>query len=477
MKKKTVLALVVILCFSFLCACGDSQAKPQAGDDLSLIYTSDSPEMEGYDCIIVQHENSDDVGYTLSAQNPFGYLQGTSFADEVWNRFKLIEDQTGCKVSLQSTAADYNTMATEIASGNGTGELLFSASVQVVQQFARSGALLPIDELGVIDFNQTEKYGSPNILEVTAYNGHPYAVSTLLWPLRQARVISVFMIDTNLTSTYNLTNPHEYLETQTWSWDGVEEIMRTYHIKEGDFELKALGTRSLDFLKLAVFGNGVELIKKDSDGHYITNVGDSNMVEAVQWGSDIYMNYKDAFAQSAPTPDWKQIEEDFIARTSIAALIPTSIIYNTMIYEVEKYSIVPFPTGPHGTYGEWPGVLEAADTFGVLRSADEETFAAKVLSILVEPFDSIPDYNSLVDYYAANVFFSREDAEIILGISKNAQYSYWPFDGADTVFWRTFTNSIYNGKAVTAMQKNVEKFELFIEENMIPNRPVYDLVG
>lgn len=460
--------LSMLLLISVISACGSATTlMPFIAED------ADKLNLDGYVFSFMQTDGN--------YENVFGYKATTVLSDAVLKRMSDIEQELNCKIEVGKNAYGADILLSKYMGGNLGFEAMYSTNNnQALIDAASCHILLPIEEYGdYIDYLNTEKYGDVNIAEINSYQGSIYGVTPIQWVHNEPVCIGLVVFNMGLVEQYGKTAPRELYENEKWTWDSFEHIVADYCVLDGENKIYSLAARSLDVLKLAALGNGVKYADIDADGSTMKTILSDNMAEACSWYFDLATNYAENFALSMTTADfsWAHVSEHFstLQDTMVCVTAP-NVLFGTIVYEVEKYSILPFPTGPRGEYGEWPSVLEGASTFSVFGTAKEPEIAFKIIDMLSEPFDGYETKEKVIDYIATNVLYSREDTEIVLDLKYNGQYTYWTQGtGFIGTFYRDLVNESLRITSAGVIEANKTKLATYLEDYVVPNIDIYKL--
>ena len=318
---------------------------------------------------------------------------------------------------------------------------------------------------------------------MNAVNGHIYAVSPISWMYKQPRALELLVFNDDLMKKYATPDPKEFIENGTWNWDAFETVIAESSNADGDNSVYSLAARGMDVVKLLAYGNGVRLAYETENG-YATDFGADNLIEAVQFYYDLREKYTDNFTPDMG--DWPDIIEAFtVEQNSVACLTAASILYNDIVYEVQNYSVAPFPTGPKGEYGKWPSAIEATESFSVFYTALDPEADFAIIDMLCEPFTGFETEQDRFEYLSSNVVYTYEDAEYAMNTYKNGTYTYWTFsDNSDNGFddlWRAgFAKGAIDGddprSIAVVLEELKDIYPALIEDYMVPNFPIYELI-
>ncbi len=478
-KKAAALAVAGLISVSALTACAQEVTL------LDFIEAdTGKTDMDGYVCKLGMSTQSDSTGLVIDEKNPFGYKENTELADSVVARLGDVEEELNCEIELSLIDLTWQILSTQLFADNVKQEVLYSPSHALMKHMAEAGYLEKVNNYGdYIDYTNTEKYGELNIQIMNAVKGDIYAVSPITWMYKQPRALEIIVINEELRSQYNTPRPQEYIENGNWNWDAFEIFIANSSYQSEDRVVYSMAARGFDIAKLLAYGNGFKLATETADG-YVTDFGADNMMEAAQFYYDLRSKYSANFAPD--TGDWPEVNEHFVTmQDSVSCITAASILYNDIVYEVQDYSVAPFPTGPRGEYGKWPSAIEATESFSVFSTGEHPEENFRIIDMICEPFEGFETEADRFDYLSTNVVFTVEDAEYAMNTYKNGIYTEWVWtDSADNCFddlWRAgIAHGAVDGNDPRALSVVMEElkniYPALIEEFIVPNFPVYELI-
>lgn len=421
--KKSVSIIIVLLFLFAICSCTQGE-KEEFLLDFDSVSNTDTVDLGGYDCTIVQDYDLD---------HPFQYPVGTLMGDLYLKRLKDISDEYNCKISIQTILGNETA---RIASNLYVGEIACSHSPH---NPAKDGLYYPLDALrDYLDYTNAEKFGSPGILEQGMFNGIPYTVSPVSWPGKQKLyAYNIFAVNEDTVSKYNLTDPREYVEKGEWTWDTFEKVLPDYHVVDGEYTSTAMNLTwsILDFTMM----NGVQFFAVQNDGKMVPALDSQNVIDAFDWCSNLLRNHADIITYLGHY----DMVAAFINGNITLAQTSFSHMINEMIYDVDNYGVVPFPCGPNGTYGEWVNAYSGADSMAIWVNAHEPEAAAMVIDRIFEPFEG---YETLDDLqaYASTIFYDKRDVELFTTFMKYSRWNYYTLGIWD--YFQNATSAAKTGK-------------------------------
>ncbi len=477
-KRAAAITAAGIMSVSALTACGETVTLLDFIDS-----NSGKTDLDGYVCQLGMSTQSDSTGMLIDEDNPFGYKENTQLADAVISRLESVEKALNCEIELSLIDVGADILSTQLFADNVKQEVLYSPSHALMKHMAEDGYLEKVNNYGdCIDYTNTEKYGEMNIQIMNAVNGDIYAVSPITWMFKQPRALELIVVNEDLRGQYNTPRIQEYIENGEWNWESFEDFIANSAYISDERTVYSLSARGFDIAKLLAYGNGFKLATETADG-YVTDFGADNMMEAAQFYYDLREKYAEHFAPD--TGDWVDVNEHFIDfQDSVSCLTAASILYNDIVYEIENYSVAPFPTGPRGEYGKWPSAIEATESFSVFNTGINPEANFRIIDMICDPLDGFTTDDERFDYLSTNVVYTIEDAEYAMNTYKNGTYTEWFWNDGKNCFddiWRAgIEDGAVDGDDPRALSVVIDELKVIvpslIEEYIVPNFPVYELI-
>ena len=467
-----------ILMITTLSACGEQVSL------LEFIDTdSGSESYEGFVLDLLQLEVGDIAAISLTKGNLFGYPNNTTLCDAAVKRLSDVEKKLNCTINLQYDDIEQEELIMRYMGNNINYDAVYSADHDGTLEGADAGIFLALEDyMDYADLKNTSKYGEANVQEIVSFKGSIYGLCPITWPYKQPRTFGIMVFNMDPISQYGKVDPKEFLENNLWNWDALEEIITTYHVVDGNKEIKAMAARNFDLARLLVQSNGVELAQFDSNGEIIRNYGSENMMEALQWYKDVVMTNNDAFSKSmtSDSMDQTSVAEEICLGNAMCGITATDLVYYKIIYDAKNISMMPFPSGPRGEYGKWTGIIEGQECFSVFKNTDEPEIVITILDEICEPLEGYETEEDLLNYIGGSVLYNNEDAEIILNVHDHARYSYWSETLGSTninSFYRSASSNLNEKSPMQVVEEFKSKIVDYVEEYMVPNMPIYDIIN
>lgn len=452
--KRIIPLLISIL---LLASCSAPQAE--------LLDFIGSSDFAGYNGLVV-----DIAQPTPTETHILSYEDNNSIqSDALAKRIRDIENNLDVEIELTSNTSDAWPEVSSIVSNNYDVEIIYRDSGSSAWSLAQAGVLYPINEFPeYIDLSDTDKFGTPGVLESVMFDGIPYAVQPTYWPGFQG--IECFLVAYNMdtVSLLGLTDLHEYYENETWTWDTFKSVLDSAEsiIGENEYLFTGHSGRLLNTFLLANGYNFVDI----NNGELSFNFYSSQVQTALEFYQKILNDYGEKVRIS--TDRWDTTE--FIAGLSLTAIVTgKDVTTGSVAYESDfNYGIMPFPSGPDSNYGEWAQTVTRVSGFSIPITVTDPEPIAHVISELCEPFEEFGgSRESLMEYYADSVFINPIDAEIYFAVDRNVRFDYDDF-GLISVF-ESMSSNLKTKSVNEVIQTYEPQVRDIYENDMKPNLEGY----
>lgn len=368
----------------------------------------------------------------VDAKNALGFADGTIFYDLALNRIDDVEKALGCKIKLvyAEDGADVKEFNTRTLSGVFYCDVIQSTSEWLIES-AKIGGLIGISDLEDINLSDSDKWGSPQLLESMCWNDDCYAVAPMSYPeLCYTTFGYPIVFSPIIVSSLGLTDPREYYENGEWTWDTFKQCLKDYTVKDGsEYKYYGMAVHAPYFAEMFIRSNGSALVEYDkTKGKYVCGFYDAAGIKAVKEANNIYMNeYADCFDKANTVPE--AVAKTFVEGKAVMCAVDTEHLYglNAKIsMSSSDFGMLPFPTGPDVEPGYVFSVHEAlryATSFSVLGS--EPDACAKIIDALYEPLPGFETKDAIITYMMHNYFFDIRDAELFFKMFDNTYYNYF----------------------------------------------------
>ena len=398
--KKHVLRISLIF-LSLILLFGCAPAPADGGEEANAI------DLQGLEFIIYQIN-----GISQSGQHPMLCTEGTDRADMVLARIAEIEEDYSCTLtfSYNEHTDGVKDLFAAAAVLRHVADMVVSENLHNIYDLVSEGLVYDILEVNdIIGYGKDtfDIYGEPEYLEAYMYQGGLYAVGFFAHPGYQLHKGIYVLADTDLVSEYGGVDIREVYENEAWTWTAFENlVVNCTQREEGNVKIYGAAFTAESFIKQAMGSNGYSAVIKDTNGRYVSGSSSANVVNALDWCRKIMTEYSDNVLFEP--------ENDYIQRfvDSGVALISLSGrgVANKLCYKKDNFAVLPFPTGPMGTYGEYEGELSAFQGISIYNYTDEPESVAHIIKAYCQPFAEYPDRQSLLGYYDGMLWDERDAA-------------------------------------------------------------------
>ena len=459
--------LSTILILFFLTACSGSIIQEKPIENTENISNLPVIDMGGYECKVLQDDQPN---------NPFRYVETTEFADLALKRVSEVETAFNCKISFEYGGLDaeiINYVIKNVMAQVNVGEIYYSSLDNTAGRIAAGGGLYPLTDLkDIINYEDSAKWGNANYLETAMHKSIPYAVAPMYWPLKQPPMCYVMVVNENLVQQLGLNDPRELIEQKNWTWETYENFLVSVPNELNGHPISAAVENAAHLSKMAIFGNGVDVIKQEGES-FVLNIDSPNSIEALDWAMRMGRDHSDKYYMGMKDGgNWEQRVQHAIDGEAVMATAATWLVLDKVMYELDNFGILPYPVGPKGEQGKWPGTLETMDSVGVLANATQPEYAAHVIDAIFRPLEGYETQGTLDAYMNRYVFHDTRDAQMWNQLGKNAKFSYWTVGGDD--FWYQIQTGFFTKTATEFIKANMNKLQTVADDHMIPNLQYLD---
>lgn len=459
MKRVFSLVLLSAFVLSIFSACSSAPATSL----MSFIDESDDSLDFGGIAVTVCSESEVDTMI-------FEQLSNTTMYDAIIARLNEIEKKYNCEIEHVYYGAGIkmvNNIIPKLSTGDKEIDIIYGHGDNAIGELAVGGCLYPLSDLQeYLNYENSEKFGSAGILESAMIDGIPYAVQPVQWLGFSNSFAYTLVWNVDKFAQFGLPNLHEFYENKTWTWENFEGLFETYS-KVAEPEKYLISLYRPFFSLSAMMSNGVKFCDFNGTDFYC-DLNDQKTLTAAEWSLNFYKEYADIISSE----DGDYSIAGFAAERDYMVPAQSGVTALALPYKVDfKFSIMPFPSGPDGNYGEWANFVHAIRGFGISATSDIVDVSAVVISDLFEPFSEISTENGLVDYYNEYVFFTPMDTEIYLDIGKYARSIYAAGDGTIWSFAHAFSSE--NQTAAQIIQSYSSRMENFVVKELRPNYENY----
>ncbi len=420
MKRFIGLFLVLMLLFSVSCSSAESEIFEE---DFNAGKNSAEIDFDGYDYKIRFYDH-----YVPEDGDLFGYKQGTVFNDAVIKRINDIETEYNCTITATNSNSPHleDHFVSMILSGVNYQDTVVSSSWRL-RTIIASGVFEPLSKVShILDYHDSEKWGSWKILEQGTWKGELYGVIPVQWPGVAISAGWMFVFNEEFAGRLGQPDPREYIEDGSWSREKLGEMMLTYTTEDLGYPLKALLAYEGHFYDTALRANNVQTYAI-VDGEYVSGYHTPAGLEALTWADNfLHKDYVDCIRQPCP-PD-EQRNAVFIGGEVAMFLSHLTNVFGTyseIPFNVESYCVLPMPNGPERAKvtSEYTTGFERVQSMTFFPLNGELEASARIADRLFEPLDGFGE-EELKEYYMRNFYHDERDYELAKQIFENGRYTY-----------------------------------------------------
>ncbi|MBQ6053382.1 MAG: extracellular solute-binding protein [Clostridia bacterium] len=399
--------------------------------------------------------------YMNNVENIFGFIPGTTFADQAFDRLKQIQSDYNCSIGVDNNSNSTiigDRMQASLVSGSHLYDIV-TCDTSILRNFSRSGGLTGLSDL--IDVKNTEKYGTPKMLELMLWDDDLYGVVPFAWPnLLYSTTYSIIAVNETLVSHLAMPDPREYLDSLTWTWDKFEEVLAAYTFNDSGRTVYGMHCHDADFAVNMLYSNGVSYTMYEN-GEIKCGIYTEAGRRALARAQDIYdFTCKDYIYPDASTNTGTYLINGDVV---MSVLDNVDVIGTTdaIMFHMDNVGILPFPQGPDAVPGQYSsGYSQMAYTTSVpINNADVDGSVA-ILAAMFEPFEGLETKDDIAEYMADQIFFDKRDAEVFINTVKNANYGYFWEGGRDAV-----SAAVRSFDAVSSiLERYEEQYDKLIED-------------
>lgn len=396
---------------------------------------------------------------------PLGYLEGTALSDVAMERKSNVEKDLNCKIELvSSNGADTGGLISgSVMSGVLFSDVFLGGTFGLVTHM-RGGYFLGLSSY--IDASDTEKWGTPNMLQSLLWNNDLYGVVPYAWPeLLYTSFGYPIAVCEELIKQYGRTDPREYVENGTWTWDRFETALQEYTVQENGRTIYGFATHKPYYSMMMFLSNGVTLSDFE-DGKVVCGAYTDRGFTALSRAREIY--YETCADCIHPDDPWGGVGIDMIVNKDVFLVpLPTNEIFrgtDSVLYRASDVGILPFPLGPNATPNTYKSYHESLDFATVIPANEKEPEAVvAIISAMYEPFDEFKTKDDIINYMSNNVFFDERDANIIAMMLRNTEYGFF-LEGARSVI----ESSLESGTPLsTHLESYKSRYDEIVEKYMV----------
>jgi hypothetical protein len=377
----------------------------------------------------------------VAGDNILGYPVGTGLAELATNRIADTEKSLNCKVNIDyrewGSFTSYFTGS--LAAGSSPADFAFITSFDIYS-YAKAGYLSGIaSQLGdIIDYRDSDKWGTPNLLECACYKDDLYGILPAAWPdLIYSSFGYPLVVNEDLISIVGASDPRELYEQGVWNWSTFNDELEKCTVTEGGETITyGLTAHSPYFAEMILASNGVGLTRVNGKpsmtcGFYNnpSYFSAAEEIQLIRFGDLAYTYYLSVEGDPVTVTD------SFCNDMACYSFMPTKYIfgvYGDVSQKVENYAVVHTPVGPDVAPDHAAGIYDGMTCTIVFPSlTDNLNEAAIAVNEIFSPLPGYETHEQVIEYMRRNNFFDSRDCDAFLDILNNAMYNYFYSAGGD----------------------------------------------
>ena len=421
--KKMCKLLVLVLLLTLFAGCAEAPEE----FDVNFGNNGDGPpDLDGLELLYRVNLDSGNGGIDIS-ENYLGYVLETEFSDLAMQRVRDLEEEYNFKLNVTTDTADLVNLT---AGGIKFSDIFLSPSFNYFS-WAKTGLLTGMSRVAdYIDYKDSEKWGSAQILESMFYKDDVYGLTPNAWPEQNYTSFGYPLVaNVDLIMLNGASNPRELVESGEWVWDTFNKELDKNTVVEGS-EVKSYGlvTSYPYFAEMILLSNGARYAERNSNGElvcgYYTDAGIRALEEIreVWYGAYEHTVCRDEVFLS------ETVTTNFVNEMGAYAFLPTHFIfgvYGEVAMKLDNFAILPTPIGPDvdpGHVMSYHHTMYYAISFPI--TSDNVDAAALVVNKIYEPLPGYETKEDIKEYMTRNFFFDKRDADTFFNLFENSYYNY-----------------------------------------------------
>ena len=466
MLKKSI-AFILLACFMFISACSSG---PQLLDFLNSGDNSES--LGGITLYFKASLGPEDITDKTEAASYLGYVMNTNFADMAKARVAQVEKDLDVKIELTKEISKdesfFDGIIYLLASGGGKLDVNIGMGYEDFSMSQLKDALVPMSEVSAyIDIYDSAKWGSPERLEMFAWDGEIYGVIPNYWPeLQFASSDFILVPNIDYIKSIGQTDPREFFEEGVWTLEKLEELIPIYAQPSANEAEVVYGYSANErhLYELLIQYYGVDWAQKNENGAWEVGALSNEGRQAAQKLRDYWVGDLSDMIYFNSVGDQEELwakNQVAISTMHVVTLTNPGTKTTSVGY---KYGVLPFPSQDgKSIFGQFERNVEAIFITSFSNYPDA---AAKVLSAIYEPFEGYETMDTLRDYYNSNIFFDERDTEIVFKLTESLRVL--PQESRFSKINYDISAKLEVSEVSTVLDMYAVQFETILQEEFIP---------
>ena len=325
----------------------------------------------------------------------------------------------------------------------------------------QSNYFIPLNEIPYVDTSDG-KYGTESFIDAFTWNGDLIGFWPVHWGYIHMGFSDGMFYNPTIFTEIGQPTPNERYEQGTWDWDALQEISDACQaISTGD-DPKYLTALNSYFPRMLIRSNGGEFVKQDSNGKYSYGLNSPEVIEAMQFASDL-------LNEGAINPDGSNhnvVTEDF-GKGRYAIMCEYNGYYNDYIMDMnEGLGVCYAPKGPQAEEHVTTGLMSIESTIWYItrEKSEELDLLGQFLEIFLQPVDgSTEDWK---DEYLNMNFLDETSGQVFLSQMLNKDFDKVVFAYTDSTLFDIIETGTKNGTITESVQKYQQAVNTKLDESI-----------
>ena len=415
MIKKT--ALVLLMCL-FTVGCSQSAASLLPFMDPAV---SNKTDLEGKTYYIASDvQPSESMHETF-----FSYGATTQNYDNAIARFNEVQKKLNCNLKFTTPVGSRDMLLA--AAAEKPIDMIVHPIYYGGMTDIMSGIYTPISDIAAIDYKNSDKWGSPNMLELFCYNDELYGVIPAAWPDGNIMSLDFLMvINEPMVERNAMTDPRDLFEQGQWTHDNfLDTVSRFYNTDNPDNIVYGFSGNDRHFFDMTLKSFGVDFVIKNGDVYengYMTE----EFVTAYEWASNFIAG---DYAEMSIFEGMDCVQHWVNDMTGIAMVHMNYLCSmggddssSDIVLADKEYGLVPFPSMDGKTiHAQYERVINGI-MFSSWRVTNDDM--GVIANALFEPFEGIETIEDQKANLNTNLFFDERDTNLIFNMITEAKYLF-----------------------------------------------------
>jgi len=471
MKKTLIFLLCTLFIFALISCAAEQQPEILPDVDFS---ESENYDMGGRKIVAAVVKDY----FFEGEDNTLGYINNTVLADIAIKRIKDVETKFNIDLTNEYVTRAGEAAHLDAVSGLGQYDYIQEESYFLVE-YLSAGIFVDLTSVDGLDYTDTEKWGTPYILESMMYDGELYGVYPASHPIIATNsACGVFCIDESIVAQLGAEDPRDIYERGEWTWDNFEKILPNYTSSDliSNQTVYSLATPLDFFLTIISNSNTRDHYIDNGNGLYTSNLytdaGFDALNKAYEWA---FITLNDNIKKIGSLEHAESIKRNDAAMY----LMDSYDVLNSTesaAYLLENFGLVPAPVGPNLEPKTVVSYYNALDfTLCIPVSAKDVEASAMILDSLYEPFEDYDTREKVIEFLCRNYFSDSRDADVYLAFTDNMQYQYFSEKVANAVLDKITGSSVSVTRITEGSEDNVNKLiEKYVKTKKDTMKTLYD---